>query len=148
MALLPTLWRNRGRSLGRPLDDFRDELDTMFQRFFGGWMAPFEDDTGHMRVWDFDVTENDKEITVRAEIPGFEDKDLDVQLIDNLLTIKAEKKEETNESKSYRSFRRTVTLSPGIDPNKVQATYKNGVLELHIPRPEGAKTKKISIKSS
>ncbi len=148
MALLPTLWRNRGRNLGRPLDDFRDELDSMFQRFFGGWMVPFEDDSGQMRVWDFDVTENDKEITVRAEIPGFEDKDLDVQLNDNLLTTKAEKREETKESKSYRSFRRTVTLPAGIDPNKVQATYRNGVLEMHIPRPEGVKTKKISIKSS
>jgi HSP20 family protein len=148
MALLPTVWRNRGRNLGRPLDDFRDELDSMFQRFFGGWMAPLEEDAGHMRVWDFDVTENDKEITVRAEIPGFADKDLDVQLSDNLLTVKAEKKEESKESKSYRSFRRTVTLPPGIDPNKVQATYKNGVLELHIARPEGTKTKKISVKSS
>jgi HSP20 family protein len=148
MALLPTVGRNRGRSMGRPLDDFRDELDSMFQRFFGGWMAPFGDDSGPMRVWDFDVTENDKEITVRAEIPGFEEKDLDVQLIDNLLTIKAEKKEDTKETKSFRSFRRTVTLPPGIDANKVQATYKNGVLELGIPRPEGAKTKKISIKPS
>ena len=65
--------------MGRPPDDLCDERDTMFQRFFGGLMAPFERRHGkHARV-DFDVTENDKEITARA-IPGFDDKDLDMQV--------------------------------------------------------------------
>ena len=154
MTLFPVT-RKRGGDLSKsrdyPLESFRDELDSLFQRFFGGWMSPFEGDFGSMRVWDFDVQENDNEILIRAELPGFEEKDLDVQFNDNLLTIKAEKKaekkEEGRQEQSYRSFRRTVTLPPGIDSSKIQANYRNGVLELHVPRPPASKAKRITVKS-
>jgi HSP20 family protein len=147
MALLPARRQKRADALTRPFEQLHNELDTLFQRFFGGWMSPSEEDFGTMHVWDFDVTEGDKEIVVRAELPGFNEKELDVQLNDNLLTIKAERKEESDKERSYRSFRRTVTLPPGIDPGKVQATYRNGVLELRIPTPEGSKARRIPVKT-
>jgi HSP20 family protein len=120
-------------------------MDNLFDRFFGGWLTPSSEDLGPMRMWDFGVTENDKEIVVRAEMPGFDEKDLDVQLHDDVLTIKAEKEQKGDGQEEYRSFYRTVTLPQGIDAEKVQASYRNGVLELHIPRPEGSQAKRIPV---
>ena len=87
--MLPTLWRSNGGSLAteraHPLEQFRREFDTLFDRFFGGFPAPFEPEFGPMRWWDFGVEDQGNEVVVRAELPGFEEKDLDVQLHDNLL---------------------------------------------------------------
>jgi HSP20 family protein len=150
-AFLPARPKNKARTSPRqweyPYGEFRDELATLFQRFFGGFFTPFDDDYGAMKVWDFDVIEGEKEIFVRAELPGFDEKELDIQFSDNLLTIMAEKKEESENAKGYRSFRRTMSLPSGIDVNRFQAAYHNGVLELHIPRPEAAKVKHIPIKA-
>jgi HSP20 family protein len=129
------------------LDLFRTQMDDLFDRFFSGALAPFDEGRDQMRVWDFGVTENDKEIIVRAEMPGFEEKDLDVRLDDNVLTIKAEKEQKGEGQEEFRSFQRSITLPQGIDAEKVQATYRNGVLELHIPRPRGSQAKRIPIQA-
>jgi len=128
-----------------PVDLFRREMDSLFNRFFGGWMAPFEEDLGLTRGWGFDVDEDDKEIVVRADVPGFEENDLDVRLDGNRLTIKAEKEQKGDDQRGYRSFFRQVTLPSGIDADKAQASYRNGVLELHIPRSEGSRPRRIAI---
>jgi HSP20 family protein len=120
------------------------DFDTLFGRLFSDWLVPFDQDI--VRVWDFDVSENDHEIIVRAEIPGFEEKELDVQLANGVLTIKGEKEQKANGREEYRNFFRSVTLPPGINADKVQATYRNGVLELHIPRAEEAKPKHIQVR--
>jgi HSP20 family protein len=121
-------------------------MDSLFSRFFGGgWLAPFEEEFGPMRGWGFDVDENDKEIVVRADMPGFEENELDVRLENEVLTIKAEKEQKGDRQREYRSFFRQVRLPAGIDTEKVQASYRNGVLELHIPRPEGSQAKRIPI---
>jgi HSP20 family protein len=128
-----------------PLDLFRRDFGSLFDRLWSGWLAPYSQEFGSMRVWDFDVTENDQEVTVRAEIPGFDEKELDVQLSNDVLTIKAEKEEKGKGREQFRSYHRTVTLPAGLDAEKVKATYRNGVLELHFPRTEGAKAKRIQI---
>ena len=94
---------------------------------------------------DLNVTENEQEIVVRAELPGFEQNEIDVRLSDNMLTIKAEKEKKGDGLEEYRTFYRTITLPSGIDGEKVQATYRNGVLELHIPRAEAARPRRIQI---
>jgi HSP20 family protein len=138
--------RNKGREVAtrpeHPMDLFRSPFD----RLWNHWLAPwggqgFE----QMRVWDLDVSENDKEIVVRAEVPGFDEKELDVRLNNDVLTIRAEREEKAEGREQYRSFSRTVTLPPGVDADKAQATYRNGVLELHFPRPEGARARRIPI---
>jgi hypothetical protein len=96
-------------------------------------------------VWDFDVKENDGEITVRAEVPGFEENELDVQINQETLVIRAEKEQRGDGREEYRSFYRAITLPPGIDTNAVQATYRNGVLELHIPRTAGSQSRRVQI---
>jgi HSP20 family protein len=146
---------NEGKMATRgehPLTRIQRDFDRLFNRAFGGWMTPFEHwltpferEAGSMRLWDFDVQDNDREISVRAELPGFEDKELDVQLSDNVLTIKAEKQQKDERQEEYRSFYRSITLPQGVDADKVQASYRNGVLELHIPRSESARPRHITV---
>jgi len=149
MAQLPATRKNQGGALAtrreHPLERLSRDFDALFGRMLGGSLAPFDQDTGSVRLWDFDVTENDKEITVRAEVPGFEPNELDVRLDNGMLTIKAEKEQKGDREEEYRGFFRSVTLPPDIDTEKAQATHRNGVLELHIPRAEGAQPKRIQV---
>jgi hypothetical protein len=78
-------------------------------------------------------------------VPGFDEKDLDVQLNNDMLTIRAEKKQEGEGTQRFSSYARSVSLPPGIDASKAQATYRNGVLELHFPRPPEARGRRIPI---
>ena len=89
---------------------------------------------------------------VKAEAPGFEAEDLEVSVSGNLLTIKADKKRETTEKKGDGSFEerhleRVVTLPAGADPDKVEAKYHNGILEVHLAKTEDAKRKRIPVKA-
>jgi HSP20 family protein len=149
MAQLPATQRSQGGHMAarreHPLERLQRDFDNLFSRLMGGWFAPSEQESGALRLWDFDVTENDKEVVVRAELPGFEENELDVQLNQDVLTIKAEKEQKGNGREEYRSFYRSVTLPSGIDADKAQATYRNGVLELHIPRVEGAQPRRIQV---
>jgi HSP20 family protein len=125
----------------------RNDLNTLFDQFFGrgSAMAGFGDED--LRFWDFDVTEDDKEVTVRAEVPGFEPDELNVQVNNDTLTICAEHRQQGEHERSYRSFRRTVQLPTSVDADKATASYRNGVLELHFPRAADALTKKISVQA-
>jgi HSP20 family protein len=150
MAQLPAR-KNQGGSLTprgeHPLERLQRSFDTLFNSLWGGRLAPFEQDFEPVRLWDFDVKENDKEITVRAEMPGFEEKELDVQLSNDVLTIKAEKEQKGDGREEYRSFYRSITLPGGINSDNVQASYRNGVLELRIPRAEGAQPRRIQVQT-
>jgi HSP20 family protein len=128
-----------------PLQRLQQDFDTLFGRLLGGRLATFDQDLAATRMWEFDVSENDKEIFVRAELPGFEEKELDIQINHEVLTIKAEKDQKSDGREEYRSFYRSITLPAGIDAEKAQASYRNGVLELHIPRAEGAQPKRIKV---
>ncbi len=129
-----------------PLDLFRRQFDSLFNRMWGGLpLALDREDLESLRVWDFNVTENDRELTIRAEMPGFEDKDIEVNLDNDMLTIRAEKEQKEGGREEFRRFSRAVTLPAGIEADKVTACYKNGVLELHIPRPEGRQPRRIHL---
>ena len=148
MAQVPATRRNQGAMAPRrlhPLERLHRDFDTLFDRLMTGSMAPFEPEMELMRVWDFGVTENDKEIAVRAELPGFEENEIDIQMSNNILTIRAEKEQRGDQQEEYRSFVRSLTLPSGIDAEKAQATYRNGVLELHIPRAQGAQPRRIRV---
>src|SRR5437899_2269499 len=124
-----------------PLDRLRDEMEQMFDRYFGGWPALFEGGWGRERFWDVNMDETDKEVVVRAEAPGFEPGEFDVDVRGDMLTIRAEHKEQEGKEKEetprqwgYRRFERSFTLPAAVDANKVEARYRNGVLEVHLPR--------------
>lgn len=130
-----------------PLLRLQNEMNTLFDRFmptsFGSWrglMAPLGNDWDFMP--DIDVRETKKAVTVTAELPGVDDKDLDVRLDGNTLTIRGQKRAEKTEQAdgwkhsecSYGSFVRSVPLDAEVDPSRVEATFKNGVLKVKLPK--------------
>lgn len=137
-----------------PVVRLRDEIDTLFDRFMSGWSGSTGLEPVFGRSWGFDLIDGEDEVTVKAELPGFEAGDLDVQAAGQMLTIKAEKRREGKKEgngnvheRSYTSFRRSVPLPAGADPEKIEATYRNGVLEVHVPKSEQAKGKRIAVNS-
>lgn len=153
MAQPPNPTSTQGGSLTRrerpyhPLDLFRHEMESLFDRFFGaGWLR-WQRSLVRRGAGGFDVDKTDQEIVVRADVPGFEENELDVRLDNDVLTIKAEKEQEGGDRREYRSFFRRVALPPGVEAEKVQASYRSGVLELHIPRPASSQAKQIPIRS-
>jgi len=141
--------RNNNKEYG--LDTFRKNVDKLFDDFF--FLTPtsmFKND------WEptIDVEEDDKSIHVKAEIPGIDEKDLDVKIEDNILILSGEKKEEREEKnknyifseRKFGSFSRSISLPEGIKTDKINATFKKGVLNIDIPKDETKEAKKIAIK--
>jgi HSP20 family protein len=101
-----------------------------------------------------DVFEEKDDIVVKAEIPGMDKDNIQVNLTDHTLTIKGEKKKEEEvkeenyyrSERSYGSFFRTLELPKDVHADKVKATFKNGVLEVRMPKTEEAKAKEIKVK--
>ena len=147
--------RNLGTDFDTPLAQMRSEFEDMFDRFFGRFFGRLPStlggESGMQSFWGFDLDDTGKEIVVRAEAPGFEPGDFDIRVTGNMLTIQAERKQESKEGKgefiSQRRFQRSVTLPSEVDVNKVDCRYKNGILELHLPRTEEAVAKRITVKS-
>lgn len=137
-----------------PLRRLHNEIDSLWEQFFGGGLGLAEWG-GFRRPWGMDVDEHDKEIRVRAEAPGFEPKDFDIQINGNMLTIRAEHRQENEQNEGgvrtwqrhYGQFQRSVPLSGPVDADKVEAHYRNGVLELRLPRTEEAERKRIEVKA-
>jgi HSP20 family protein len=145
------------RELMNPFEAFRTEMDKLMDDFLGGFdLRPFSSrpDTFMPRI---DVVDTDKEVRVSAELPGMDDKDIEVSLTGEVLTIKGEKKEEKEEKgkdyyrseRSYGSFLRTITLPIEVDTSKGEASFKKGVLKINLPKTARAigGTKKISVKA-
>jgi HSP20 family protein len=137
----------------RDLLGIRDEMNRLFDNFFSG--LP-ERRSGLLEgEWapSIDIAETDNEIVVTAELPGVDQKDVDITITDDVLTLKGEKKEEKEIKKenyhrierSYGGFQRTVTLPTGVQADKAKATYKDGVLTVNVPKTEEAKPKQIKI---
>ena len=133
--------------------DVREEMNRLFDGFFTGWP---ERRSGLLEgEWapSIDVAETDEEVVVTAELPGIKQDDVDITITDDVLTLKGEKKEE-NEVKdknyhrierSYGRFQRSISLPTGVQGSKAKAAYKNGVLQVTIPKAEEAKPKQIKI---
>lgn len=135
-----------------PLDLFRRDFATLFDRMFGTWPLDVIEPLEMWEAWGLDLTEEEKEVVVRAEVPGFEPGEVDVRLAGNLLTIRAEHKEpeKTEDKKTPRRYGRmekSVTLPTGLDLTKVEASYRNGVLEVRIPRLPEAEPRTIEVKT-
>ena len=100
-----------------------------------------------------DVTETDDEYVLRAEVPGMRQEDIRVSLVENVLTLKGEKKFEKEEKKTsfhhqervYGSFERSFTLGTPVQSEKIRAQYRNGILEVHLPKTEAVKPREIRI---
>lgn len=142
-----------------PFAAMRQEMDKIFEHFGNGFeRAPFESAT--LAEWSprVNVSETEKELQVTAELPGIDEKDVEVMLDNGVLSIKGEKKAEKEEKnknyhrveRSYGSFLRSVALPHEVEDEKAEATFKNGVLTVKLPKTFEAQqaVKKIAIKNS
>ena len=141
-----------------------DEMERLFEQFMGGgWMRPFGRENPlwsemaramDIRVPSVDVIDREEEVVVRAEIPGVEKENLEVSLSEDRLTIKGtarqekEEKEEgeyTRREMSRGSFTRVVTLPANVDGENAKASFKDGVLEMTLPKLKPSKRTRINV---
>ncbi len=145
------------REESNPFALMRREMDELFDNFFQGFeMEPFGGRLGAFSP-DIDVVENDREIKIKAELPGMDEKDIEVSVNEDTLTIRGEKKEEQEDKgkdyyrmeRSYGSFTRTIPLPIEVETDKVEAKFKKGVLTVVLPKTAKAVegTKKIAVKA-
>lgn len=130
-------------------------MDRLFERFFQEPWAALTEAFGPGRSWvpSVDVLDSEKEVTVRAEIPGLGLEDVEVTLSGHTLFLRGRKKEEREErgqayyraERRYGSFQRAIPLPAGADPDKVTAEYDKGVLTVRIAKSEEARPKRIEV---
>ena len=128
-----------------------DEMEEMFERMnrlvdsFTPRISLDED----YREPETEIHETDKEIIVTMELPGVDKKDIDLKVTEDQIVVKAEHKEEETEKETYRkiysNFYKAIRLPERVDPDKVKATYKNGILEVRLTKLEQEKGKRINI---
>jgi HSP20 family protein len=129
------------------------EID-LFDRMFSDWTLPGLWSEEKVVVPAFDISETEKDYVISGEIPGIDPKDLEVTLTDGILSIKGEKKHESEEKQEnyhrverhYGSFERSFRLPDNINRDELDASYKDGVLRLTLPKSEGSEVKKIEVK--
>ena len=136
------------------------DMDRMMDDFFGRRFRPwwperwFGGEAMDVRAPVVDLFEEKDDIVVKAELPGMDKDDIEVNLTDNMLTIKGEKKKEDEVKeknfyrceRSYGSFLRNIDLPKAVLADKVKASFKNGILEVRVPKTEEAKSKEVKVK--
>lgn len=137
----------------RGMETLRQEMERAFDRFFEPRWEEFE----AVGAWapKLDFSETKDAFVVKAEVPGVEQKDISVSIQDQMLTVKGEKhkeKEEKDEKyhrveRSWGAFARTIALPAGVDTEKVNATFKDGVLSVKLPKTPAAKGTTIPVKA-
>jgi HSP20 family protein len=156
-----TPWRRNREDLasgpGTVLADFRREIDRLFDRFWSDpWMLGTREASGSELEWGptVNVSESDEAVTVEAELPGLSAEDIDIRADQGMLRISGEKTQTDEEKKRdyhrierhFGHFQRAVELPSSADPSKVDATFKDGVLEVTIPKDPSARPKRIDVK--
>lgn len=150
-----------------PFESLRREIDRLFEDFNGGWRSPFgrsffdvqpfgPREAAWPAVPAVEVAETDKDYEITAELPGIDEKNVEVRLADGVLTIKGEKTEEKKEEKkdyylserSHGAFQRSFQVPVGVDADKIEASVNKGVLTVRLPKTAEAQNgeKKIPVK--
>ncbi len=152
------------RQLQGPIGQLHREMDQLFDQFFSGFgftpsgaVGPFSSAlTDGLLKPTLDIGASDREYAISIEVPGVEQKDIKLEIAHNTLTIRGEKKQEKEEKeknfyrmeRSYGAFQRVLSLPEDADQDSINATFKNGVLKIAMPRkkPAGSDVKQIEIK--
>lgn len=148
MAIIPVRKTERGRN---ELARLHDEMDELLGSFFGGLEWP---SFGRATWPAIDIADRENDILVKAEVPGCKAGDIDISVHGNVLTISGEKKEEEEKTgkgyyhveRSWGTFRRDLHLPSDVEPGKIEAVYKDGVLSITMPKAEKSKAVKVKIK--
>ena len=163
MNLIP--WRKKRESdEGREpsetsLANLRHDMDSLFDRFFRdpwSWGDSDSPASGLMNMPRTDLADTENEVTVTMELPGVDPKNVDISITGDVLTVRGEKKEEKKERKKnyhyverqHGSFHRSVQLPSTVDPSKVDATFKDGVLSVSVAKNPEAKPKRITVRNA
>lgn len=152
----PSLLRDEDRD---PFLSLHREVNRLFDdvfRGFGSGLPSLRGVSGFGAGWpSVEISDTDKEIKVTAEVPGLEEKDIEVLLNDGVLTLKGEKRSETEDKEKqfseryYGRFERRIPLGTEVKEDQVEATFKNGILTVRLPKTEKAQSqvKRIAIRS-
>jgi HSP20 family protein len=137
------------------LQSFQNEMNRIFNEFFRGGNG--EEAGSGLSTWTppVDIHETDDALVIKAELPGISKDDVSIDVHQNTLTLRGQRKHEAEVKqdnyhrmeRAYGTFQRSFVLPTMIDQEKVQATFKDGVLELHLPKLESAKPRRIAINS-
>jgi len=135
----------------RDLIGIQDEVNRLFDGFFT--RSPLRGDIAPAFTPAVDIEETADEFVVMADVPGMSQKDVKVSLMGDVLTIRGERKQESDRSDSgmhriervYGSFERSFRLGTPVRNDKVRAQYRDGVLEVHVPKAEEAKLREIEV---
>jgi HSP20 family protein len=151
---------SRYREEGDPFMTLHREMNRLFDDVFRGFdVAPFgtPSGAGHMAGWpSVEVSETDKDVRISAELPGLDDKDVEALMGDGMLTIRGEKKSEIEDKerafseRTYGRFERRIPLAWEVDEDKIDASFKNGVLTVTMPKSAQASSlvKRIAVNST
>jgi HSP20 family protein len=131
-------------------EPFSREIDRVFDAFFG------QTDQGRRWVPPMDLVEAEDHFLLKADLPGLEEGDVNIEVQDGTLTISGERKAEHERreggfyriERSFGSFSRSLTLPDGVDPEGIAASFSHGVLDVRIPKPEERKPRRISISAT
>jgi HSP20 family protein len=148
--------RSVARREANPFSFLQQEIDRLFEGVTRGFPSLPSFGGTAVNLPRMDVSETDKSIEIEAELPGLETKDVQINLADNVLTIRGEKKNEREEKnkdyhlveRSFGSFSRAVELPAGVKPEDVTAEIAKGVLKVTVRKPAPAQSKQIEIKSA
>jgi HSP20 family protein len=138
----------------RELTTMRNVMDRMFDDFFGNVPAIWERDGERMSLA-LDVMEKPEAYVVKASVPGVKPENIEITVVNNVLTIKGESKEESEKKEGeyhlrerrFGSFYRSITLPMNVKPEAIEAVNEHGVLTLTLPKAEAVKPKKIAVKT-
>lgn len=152
--------RVEGANEDNPVTHLQRDINRVFEDFWSRFERPFAGTNGALTGFGptTDVTESDEAIEVAIELPGLSEKEVEVSLTEDVLTIRGEKKHESEDKRkgvyiserSWGSFYRMVPLPPGVDTDKARADFKRGVLTVTLPKtPEAqSKIKRIEVKAA
>jgi HSP20 family protein len=139
----------------RELTSIQNEMNRLFNTFFDTPTTGNGGTTNALRRWipPMDLVETDDHFVLKADLPGLTEADVNVEVEDNVLTLSGERRAEHEDKRegyvrverAFGAFRRSLTLPEGIEPEAVQASFDNGVLEVRIPKPEERKPRKVAI---
>jgi HSP20 family protein len=148
MARFPLTLFTPGSLMGAgsadPFLTLHREMNRLFDDAMRGGVAPSGGQAGALLAPHMDVSETDKDVRIQAELPGVSEKDIEVSLNDDMLTIRAEKHQERREERqgthfserSYGTFQRSLRLPFPVSQDQVQATFENGVLSVTLPKAQ------------
>jgi HSP20 family protein len=139
----------------RELSSLQTEMNRLFNTAFGDVQPGGAGNAARRWLPAMDLLETDQDFVLRADLPGMTESDVNIELEDNILTVSGERKTEHEGERegfyrverAFGSFSRSLTLPKGIDPEGVGASFRQGVLEVRVPKPEERKPRKISIEA-